>query len=679
MKIQDYSLQYLNRRIIRKISYFLIIFCVTYLILIPQTNNFCHQITGLDFDTQNLFVWDHLAEMGYKPYKDTFYPYGFLFFYKSQSMPWFIIYSLIGTTLLVIIYYTIINKLFNKGYIKLVIYLSLLLLILNTLGTWTFTRYGFSLSVSLLSCWILFYAQKRKLSITVLGLIAGFSAIISSSDTLYIVLTQIILILFDEISNPKMKGRLIKLLRNLIVKSLYYLIGIIIGLVPLTFYLTSQEMIKPFIQFYQDLLFISEYAKAPYLINNFYEIYIIVTLIICFAALALRLGSSVTRNKYRTYILMTTFLSFLIIMQKHLIRPMSIIIIYNAFIANLILFGISQKEMSHLFRKINKSVLILLLYIIFYLSLTTSFNFPFNYSILDTSILAYQRTNLKNTINFNNKLCRISEINWQRLQLPESYSQIKNFLGNEYYPHQFFSFPYDPILYLLTNNQPAPYPNVYESAPMAIQKKNIDYIEQHQIPFIIYNLKALAIDGSPDYMRGSETMKYIIANYHPIKYIEPFVVLARNTDSNDFFSKTNQKEYPLLYSHLLNPIWGSFSGSHGKQIEKTLLEFANYRGFYSNTFELNDALKLNSIDSKNLFLLLNFNLPSPTVANVIIINEKNDQTSIAINIKKDIPNAISFSTIPLFMNGGKVKSIDISPQPESIWLLNNNSIINTWR
>ncbi len=85
------------------------------------------------------------------------------------------------------------------------------------------------------------------------------------------------------------------------------------------------------------------------------------------------------------------------------------------------------------------------------------------------------------------------------------------------------------IFYILFNQIPPYYPSIYEATPVYAQDKQIKYIKENKVNFVILNTKSTAIqDGVPDKVRARKLYGFIKKNYTPFKKIEYFQILKSN-------------------------------------------------------------------------------------------------------------------------------------------------------
>lgn len=654
---------------------FLLIFFFTYLLLLPGTDNFCHRLSHLDFDTHNLFVWDHLAEKGYQPYKDTFYPYGFLFFYKSQNLALYVLYTLIAPLLFSLTYLALIKRLFPRPLLKLLVYLSLLFITLNLLGSHAYSRYGLLSALGLFSAWLLYPRTHLNRRLILLGLISGVTLFASSGDGLYLVMLHAGLILFDTCIFFPLKpygSWLVRLLKRFVV----YGLGLSLGLIPLLGFLFQTKLLTPFLTFFLDMAHMTEYAKIHYFPDNIYEVVIIATFILSFVVALIRVYSVPLRRQYATYLLVTAWFSLFILLQKHLVRPIGQTIFFYAFILILILTGIAFKTLFS--PKLRGQLLALSLYAAFIFSLISALSQPFYLSVFTQALKSYAPPRLPGTLAYSAKLCQIEAIDWTKLQLPPAYPLLKSYFHNLSQPYRLFSFPYDPLLYLYLNQKPAPYPNVYESAPPAAQAQNLKFLENEAITHVVYNLSAPIIDWSPEYVRTFATTEYLLNHFQPVASASSFIILQKTATPSAFFTPKMANTFPELYRHLTHITWGQIPLTQGQNFGAGIVLEANDKQAYSDTIALNQYLETNPQSTDNLILILSFQDITTPTGRITIIDNQDLKTDLVFGLKPHAQALFRLSRVPLFIQGGRLTHLEVDPPPATLWLIQPKEASHLW-
>lgn len=659
-----------NKRLSRNIFKFIAIFICLYLLFLPQTQNFCRQISSLNYDTQNLYLWDFLPKMGVKPMKDTFYPYGFLYYYKSQSLGWYLLYSAVTPLLLTLIYFCLIKSLFKPWYLKLAIFISIILIVSNILPPLAFARYGLVITLNLLAVRLLFFKPSSLWQPFSIGLIAGLVALPFTTESLYLFLLQCLIIAAYQFTRPK---KLWHNLENTLKYFFLYLCGVFIGLIPLVAYLQTNQITQDLLRFYRDLAYFSEIGVLPYRVNNFHEVFILSVILIGVISVLLRVYHSSTRPSYPTMVLTTTLISLIFYQQKNLIRDFGQTVTFYAIIVCVCLFSLLIQSLNQLTQYRSRSFLVL--YLIFFICLTNSFKFPLSLTIFNYALKAYQPLSLTETLNLNNKLCTEADAGLKNLNLPESFFTVKDKIYQDVVSPKIFSFPYDPLFYLLFNQKPPMYPNIYEAAPAANQTVNLNYLKD--VTHVIYNPDNTA-DSTPDSVRTFTQLKYILDNFTPVAYHHPYYILKRSQTPNPFFSKQNSQKFPLLTHRFKKVNWANLPNMFGRQYSSDLKQTASRIEYFPNLSGLNDFLKTYPASISGTFLITNFQNTSSPSAVFKVGNDADPLATMTFNLRGYHDYVIPLSRLPALLNENEISRVSIEPAPKDLWLVTNPKYSYIW-
>jgi hypothetical protein len=158
------------------------------------------------------------------------------------------------------------------------------------------------------------------------------------------------------------------------------------------------------------------------------------------------------------------------------------------------------------------------------------------------------------------------------LNLSRSYYQVIAYLDqNE--TSGIFSFPYDPIYYLLYKQIPPPYTTIYEGSPLYAQKISTQFLDDNIELNIIYNISPSdLVDQVPEYVRAPYLTKYILLNYQPVKLIDRFVIMEKDSGGLVFDEKNLSGAYGELYDHLLNLSFGSIPQIEGEHKDSQIIK-----------------------------------------------------------------------------------------------------------
>ena len=119
---------------------FLIVFLLLFIFSMPRFVLSCPLFSSLSFDSQGLFVWYYAAFKGLLPYRDVFYPYGLLSYYKDIFIFPHIIYESINPIAFSLTF-LLFQKLWKNSFLAIASFLFFYLFV-NYFNAETFTTYG---------------------------------------------------------------------------------------------------------------------------------------------------------------------------------------------------------------------------------------------------------------------------------------------------------------------------------------------------------------------------------------------------------------------------------------------------------------------------------------------------------------------------------------------------------
>ena len=426
-------------------------------------------------------------------------------------------------------------------------------------------------------------------------------------------------------------GLLLALLQEkYIVRGLFFFAGYFIGLFPLFMYLLQKNLFFDFLNSFKQLSELTSIAKTPFIPSlksreNIFTLGILVTTI---TYLSYKYFFTKIKFSFALSLQLVLTIGLIILEQKSIIRSIDTQITFFAFFIYIVFL--------YQWKKYIKPFMIIIFMIppffigfrhVSFLRTTQSLNLP-----------ACMRQNLSPLLNKNT-----------------TYDKIKRKLKSQPdFNEKVFSFPGDPIFYVLFNQTPPYYFQTYDGSSSFGQKKRIDYIKQNNIQYVLINTNTKAIqDGVPDYIRASDELHYILTHFEIIDQINSFLILKKTNTSVDFFNNSFLKKNKSFSDYLLHINIGSIPKSEGYYKTKSL---SNKRVFHSFT-ELNTFLAKNSISSKNTFLTI---IPHEQTAETIslhIASEHYQATVTFDRCKQKAPCIIHLSRIPLFYKESIIKKI----------------------
>ena len=140
---------------------------------------------------------------------------------------------------------------------------------------------------------------------------------------------------------------------------------------------------------------------------------------------------------------------------------------------------------------------------------------------------------MKNNINEfllnKSKLCLDENLNKLTTNRNTKFEKVKKIIEKDSAgKNKIFNYLSDPIFYVLFNQKPPYYFTIFEATPVYAQKSNIEYIEDKDINYIIYNNEIVRIqDNVPTSARNKVLYNYVLANFKPIASVDNFLIYKR--------------------------------------------------------------------------------------------------------------------------------------------------------
>lgn len=615
--------------------------------------NFCKFFIPLGFDNQILLTWQYSAVIGQFPYKDIFYPYGLLSFYKDSNIIFSLIYYFLTPILFTFLYF-LFNKIYNQKYFSLLSALLLFLFVSNFTGFDSFGRYGTFIVFSCFVAYSFFFLKNKILNIAIfaLGTVCGLIFTLYNDQGLYAGALFTVFLIIDGILSKKFKS-IILLPIYALKKLLIFIFGFIISTVPFLIILIKNNSLHEFIYSFMDVVDLEKLAKTPYF-HGFLTFDILFTLAMLIFTLTFICYKTLKRDKlnFANYLQISLFLSLIILEQKSIIRHNEAQFSFVALLLLLLLvyeffgkFKIKEQIGNKIF-KLSAAILFILLSVNFYYSL--------NY--LDVSL----RCNLRFKI--------------QDKQFTEVKSQLTkdpSFKGN------IFSFPADEIFYVIFNQKPPYYPSSFEASSSKAQDTLINYMINNKVNYVIYNYKNIAVqDAVPNIIRSPILNKYILNNFSATKKIGNYLIFKKE-ENTDFMENNIIEDLPTFKNSLLEVDLRNIPESEGiYKIDQ--LENNNFiRIFKGSIRELNNFLSDQNSTSENIFLVLNSKYDVKKTS-IIITTEEGYITK--INFACGSMCIINLNKIPLFYKNRTLSSIELD-EPQLIQELSlyvNTGVSDLW-
>lgn len=618
----------------------LILFIFLSILSFPNIINLCKNYIDLNYDYQIIYTWEHSASIGLLPYRDIFYPYGFLSFYKGSNIIFAIIYYLI-TPILFTFLFVFINKVYKNRFYSYSFLLVLFIFILRYAGFDVFSRYGILIVFGYI-CSLLFYYQKANYEkkVFLLGLTAGIIFILYNDVGIYSCVLYSLFLLVDLGLKRQFKNAL-AYLYSIIVNLSIFITGFLLALIPFVLFLLRQSALSQFIHSFYDLSDLSQFAKIPFIhsISTENNIFVLVLMFITLTFLSYKLIYASAKPSFNNYLQISTSFALILVEQKNIVRSIDTQLTFIGVLLYILLFY----EFKEILKKHKISEVSIFVYYTFLL-------------ILIVFIIPFQpEGSIKNTA-----YCKVGNTFYEYRD--PKYESLKKIVQEQPdFNGKIFSFPGDTILYMVFKQAMSYYPTIYEASSISAQNKIIKYIRGNSTSLIIYNYKNYAIqDEVPNYIRSPVLHKFILNNYSITKIVDNFLILKKNQKQVDFFQ--NKTIYVLTdFKHYLLQ----------NDLESIPLSEGLYKSKYLNTKNnkllitthsltaLNNYLLTNKVYSDNLFLAIELKNGSKKKMRSLIIKTKDDlETKITFSeCERDVPCIIHLSRLPLFYKNRQLKNV----------------------
>ncbi|GEM_PF-2011888 len=614
----------------------------------------CNIYTHLSFDSSELLTWDYLFTTKLFPYGDYYYPYGFIYYLKSINIIFLLISTLIIPVSFTVIF-IFLKKLWKSSLFSYISFAAYILFVFIFTGISTFGRYGIVLTTAL-SYALLLIKNKNlsKKAIFLIGIVNGIIFIFVYDQGLYSILVFIIsLIISPLLRSDNHKFKKIKYFTSLVRNLLIFFTGVIIALIPFAIYLLSIGSLAGFISNFSTAGDIAKYAKTPFFhsIKTVDNIFTIIVMLFSILYITATIYFRKHKQNIQLFSIILIFVILLLLQQKNIIRSIDTQLTFYSFF--LIIIFISQGFI--ILRKYTQSVSILVsLNILIYLSIflgiglkpQNNINFlPNNFSFQS---IIYNLMNAKGESKecVNKNIKSILDSNKEYASILNILKSYNNFNGKIY------SYPGDPIFYLLLNQSPPYYSAIYQASPLYAQVKLIKYIQDQEINYIVYNYKNLAIqDEVPNYLRATTLHSYILVNFSPKEKVDNYLILERNKKNDDFFKNKILDKVPVFKQSLLQVNLENIPKSEGYYKEKYLFSQGNTTLVTKDSLDaLNSYLEKNFITTKNTFLVIIFKDLKQKKYGSITLQTKDKLTTDVrfVSCEEQTSCVFNLSRIPLF-------------------------------
>lgn len=593
----------------------------------------CKIFTKFDFDSQAFLFWNYAAIEKYIPYKDIFYPYGLLFYFKDANLFFQLLFYTIPAILCTVLYF-LLKKTYPSRFNAAILIVVFVIFIQRFIGMETMGRYGVAVIYALLFGLLFSKQIIPRLWIVAIGISIGLVFSLLNDQGIYASALFLFFLLMNPIlhrEHKDFKRTVFKIILSIVI----FISSFLIGLLPLTVYLISQNSVSSFVSTFLQNSDIALFAKTPFppFAASPENIF---TFLILFVTMGILLAKRwIYREKYELldFLQLSVVLLVIILEQKSIIRSIDSQITFLALILYFFLFAylikFFQKEKISLFYPFGLFVLMI------------------SYIFLGGSLRVFQ----KNYIvagTFDKNYC-LTANKWHLVQKYPEYQKVVTYIhSNSPKNTRIFSYPGDPLFYILFHQDTPYYPSSYEVSPLHAQKKQIEFIESKEIMYVIYNTDIFSIqDGVPDFIRTPELTGYIFTHFYPIKKIGKFLIFKRG-DNHDMF--TDKGILPSKFAQfLLNVNLASIPKSEAIYKSKSIL-----------SSEI--VAKKRGINSKNLFLFIQSHSKNDVTVRIFTDTMLKTTVTMSDCMKGCI---VDVSKLPLFYNPRTIKKIDVSSDAQT--------------
>lgn len=622
---------------------YIFFFLVIILFFLIQLVFKCQSFKNFSFDSQVLALWKYAASKGLMPYRDLFYPYGIFSYYKQISPFLIFINYILQTLLFMAIYYMLSAVYARKVYAYFVFLIFLFFVSLHT-GSDFFLRYGLVIGFSVLS--ILFFSKEKKslLPQFIFGVVAGIIFSLFPDQGIISILIYTIYAAFFVLRKFAVNKQHTNILVNGILGYCSFLGGVLTILIIYFSFLFHLGILNKFFYAFIEFGYISVFAKIPFppsllTPDNMFTILI---LIISIAYVSFQYFVIKKKFSEREFILIGLILPLAFLEQKNVLRSIDWQLTFVGVLIYLVLLAsfFNGKKSN-----IEKNILLLIsvIFILFFSGFKVT----------------------QGTVNILS-LGKSCQDNGEMVKpIFNNYLQVFNELSKGGV-HKIYSFPSDPIFYVLFKQQPPYYPTIYEASFQQGQEKRIAYLNSSNISYVIVNTKIHSIqDNVPDYVRAKYELKYILRNFGYYKSIGDFLIL-RKGDSQDIFTGKGSKV--LAFDKYLLDIDLKYIPYTEAAAKKSFLDKTVIRT--DSLMKFNENLNLIKISSNNKILTLRTK-SNEKVTLTISDSEGLESKIRMINCAKLC--LLNLESVPLFYRDRIIKFINSDQEILELNLYQNSS------
>lgn len=537
---------------------------------LPYLGSLCGTVYDVRFDSQNFLTWKYSVVQNFVPNRDIFYLYG-LFTYYQHGYAVGRLLSVIYMMGLFASLYFLFKKISSSSFFAGVLVVVTILWAIGIIGHWVFFRYG---TAFLFAGWFAYYLaafrSKFRQIIMAMGALSSILFFLFTDQGIAMLLTSIVLLAVDSTLPEKGEKILLRRLLSRFGAALLFLfVGVISGAMPFLFIFFVQGSLNEFFQFFLIFSKITQYGKLPYLSTDWYNNDGVFSMVIWVGFIVVMAEYVFRRNLFRSPLAYVSlvFLSLLASVQfKNTTRPIGADLLLPGVLtfSVMVLYVLQMNMMRE--RRAWKSVIMTLAVVIIFFSQHADFRKTFATSFGEIKKAA---DNTVSVPSLDDVQACIENSIWHTT-VPGDYSETLQWVMRQPdFSGKVFSYPGDPIFYVMTKQLPPPFFNGYDGTPKDAQLKNIAYLKKENVRYVIVNTESTYyMDMVPSFVRNAYISKYLFTHYAAIKREGRFVVMRRNDLPVDMWN--NQITYEVLYSDMTNLDLGNIPKSEGSRFTRVL-------------------------------------------------------------------------------------------------------------
>lgn len=485
----------------------------------------CTNYLNLSFNSQIPLTWDFTSLNNLLPYKDIYFPYGILFYFKN-TIPFLGVISFFLPTILFTSIYIIFKRVFRSKFLALASFISFYLFIYKYTGIENFIRYGIILFHALLFSYVFYKARVISIKVSFFsGILIGCIFSLINDQGIYAFLLFIFLLAISSVLKKVEKLNYFKFLFSRIIANL---LGFVVGFLPFFIFLNSNKITSEFFSFMKHLSDFQLYAKTPFIpfSTTTDNLFTFGSIFIAIVALSYKIFFSQRKLTLISFLEISLVFTLILLEQKNIIRSIDKQITFIAFFLYIVLFC------ELIINKIGKFSTVFCFIIISALILSGFGLHPFiNYSLnfKKDLINSFFQKNINDFLANKNQLCLDDNLNKLIVGKNTKLEKVKKIIEKDSKGYsKIFDYLSDPVFYVLFNQKPPYYFTIFEGTPLYAQESNIKYIEENRVRYIIYNTDALGVqDSVPDYVRNKFLFKYVLNNFKVLDKVENFIIFKK--------------------------------------------------------------------------------------------------------------------------------------------------------